>query len=79
MLLGPILLAIGLRRACAVPVWVPVLAVVFVVAGAVSGVAAGLVGLVAGLAAFGYVGLTLMRTTGTTQAMDALTAPAPAI
>jgi hypothetical protein len=43
MLLGPVLLTVGLRRAGAVPIWVPVLAVVFVVAGGVSGVAAGLV------------------------------------
>jgi hypothetical protein len=61
MLLGPVLLTVGLRRAGAVPIWVPVLAVVFVVAGAVSGVPAGLVGLVAGLASLGYVGLTLLR------------------
>lgn len=61
MLLGPIVLTVGLRRAGAVPIWVPVLAVVFVVAGAVSGVPAGIVGLVAGLASLGYVGLTMLR------------------
>jgi hypothetical protein len=63
MLLGPILLTIGLRRAGAVPVWVPVLAVVFVVAGAVSGAPAGIVGLVAGLASLGYIGLAVLRST----------------
>jgi hypothetical protein len=71
LLLGPIVLTAGLRRAGAVPVWVPVLAVVFVVAGAVSGVAAGLVGLLAGLASLGYVGLRMVRDT------DAAPVPAP--
>lgn len=61
LLLGPVLLTIGLRRAGAVPVWVPVAAVVFVVAGAVSGVVAGVVGLVAGLASLGVVGATMAR------------------
>ncbi|MGN6610836.1 MAG: hypothetical protein ACTHLJ_03595 [Angustibacter sp.] len=61
LLLGPVLLTIGLRRAGVVPVWVPVAAVVFVVAGAVSGVAAGVVGLVAGLASLGVVGVTMLR------------------
>lgn len=64
LLLGPVLLTIGLRRAGAVPIWVPVAAVVFVVAGAVSGVAAGVVGLVAGLASLGVVGLTMARAAG---------------
>jgi hypothetical protein len=61
LLLGPVLLTIGLRRAGVVPVWVPVAAVVFV-AGAVSGVAAGVAGLVAGLASLGVVGVTMLRT-----------------
>ncbi|KQX67046.1 hypothetical protein [Angustibacter sp. Root456] len=61
MLLGPVLLTIGLRRAGVVPIWVPVAAVVFVVAGAVSGVAAGVVGLLAGLASLGVVGATMLR------------------
>lgn len=78
MLLGPIVLTIGLRRAGAVPIWVPVLAVVFVVAGAVSGVPAGLVGLVAGLAAFSYVGLTLMRVPDVTPIPTPRTQPSPA-
>jgi hypothetical protein len=78
MLLGPVLLTVGLRRAGAVPIWVPVVAVVFVVAGAVSGVAAGLVGLVAGLASLGYVGLTLLLlpTSGPTSASFPLPSPA---
>lgn len=76
MLLGPIVLTVGLRRACVVPIWVPVLAVVFVVAGAVSGVPAGLVGLVAGLAAFGYAGLKVIRTTTVAPTPDARVAPA---
>ena len=47
MLLGPIVLAAGLRRARLVPVWAPVAAVVFAVAGGTGGVAAGVVGMVA--------------------------------
>jgi hypothetical protein len=62
LLLGPVLLTIGLRRAALVPIWVPVVAVVFVVAGAVSGLAAGVVGLIAGLASLGYVGVAVLRT-----------------
>jgi hypothetical protein len=76
MLLGPVLLTVGLRRAGAVPIWVPVLAVVFVVAGGVSGVAAGLVGLLAGLASLGYVGLTLLRAPALVGTSAALPAPA---
>jgi hypothetical protein len=47
MLLGPIVLGVGLRRARLVPVWAPLAAVVFAVAGGTGGVAAGAVGLVA--------------------------------
>ena len=47
MLLGPIVLAAGMRRARLVPVWAPIAAVVFAVAGGTGGVAAGVVGLVA--------------------------------
>jgi hypothetical protein len=79
MLVGPIVLTIGLRRAGAVPIWVPVLAVVFVVAGAVSGVPAGLIGLVAGLAAFGYVGLALMRVPDVAPLRMPSSQPSPAI
>jgi hypothetical protein len=61
MLLGPVLLTIGLRRAGAVPIWVPVAAVLFVVSGAVSGVAAGAVGVAAALASLGYVGAVVLR------------------
>jgi hypothetical protein len=75
MLLGPVLLTIGLRRAGAVPIWVPVLAVVFVVAGGIGGAAAGLVGLLAGLASLGYVGLTLLRR-ATTEPVPATPVPA---
>jgi hypothetical protein len=78
MLLGPVLLTAGLRRAGAVSVWVPVLAVVFVVAGAVSGVPAGLVGLVAGLGSLGYVGLTLLRAPALTGTSAPSPAPSPA-
>jgi hypothetical protein len=79
MLLGPIVLTVGLRRAGAVPVWVPVLAFVFVVAGAVSGVAAGLVGLVAGLASLGYVGLTLLLSPTSAPTSASFPLPSPAL
>jgi hypothetical protein len=79
MLLGPIVLTIGLRRAGAVPIWVPVLAVVFVVAGAVSGVPAGVVGLLAGLASLGYVGVSLMRVPDVALAPRNAPQPSPAI
>jgi hypothetical protein len=79
MLLGPILLTIGLRRAGAVPVWVSVLAVVFVVSGAVSGVPAGAVGLLAGLASLGYVGVRLMRVPDVALAPRNAPQPSPAI
>lgn len=78
MLLGPILLTVGLRRAGAVPVWVPVVAVVFVVAGAVSGVAAGVVGLIAGVVSLGFVGLRVLRAPAVSPAQPLLPAPAPA-
>lgn len=52
LFLGPILLAVGLRRAGRVPVWVPVAAVVFAVTGMVGGVPAGVVGLLAAVATF---------------------------
>lgn len=61
MLLGPILLTVGLRRATLVPVWAPVAAVVFAVSGAVSGVPAGVVGLIAAVLAFGSVAMTVLR------------------
>jgi len=61
LLVGPVLLTLGLRRARAVPVWVPVAAIVFVVAGSVSGPAAGVVGLLAALASLGAVGVVLAR------------------
>jgi hypothetical protein len=73
LLLGPILLTIGLRRARLVPIWVPVLAVVFVVAGAVSGLAAGVVGLLAGLASLGYVGLVVLRSPVTASTRESAT------
>jgi hypothetical protein len=52
MMIGSIVFAVGMRRAGAVPIWVPVAAVVFVGAGASGGVAAGVVGLLAALATF---------------------------
>lgn len=61
MLIGPLVLTIGLRRAGIVPVWVPVLALVFVVAGNVSGPLAGAVGLVSALGSLGYIGLRVAR------------------
>lgn len=50
--LGPILLAIGLRLARQVPVWVPVAAIVMVVANFVGGIPAGAVQLLAALLVF---------------------------
>lgn len=47
MLLGPIVLGVGMRRARLVPVWAPIAAVVSAVAGGTGGVPAGVVGLVA--------------------------------
>jgi hypothetical protein len=61
MLLGPILLTIGLRRAARVPVWVPLCAVVFAVSSGVGGVPAGIVGLVAAVLTFAGVGTSLLR------------------
>jgi hypothetical protein len=52
MMLGPMVLLVGLRRARRVPIWAVIAAVVFVGAGSTGGVAAGLVGVVAALAAF---------------------------
>jgi hypothetical protein len=79
MLVGPLVLTVGLRRAGAVPIWVPVLAVVFVVAGAVSGVAAGVVGLLAGLASLGSVGLMLLRVPASMHTAEPAPAPSPAL
>lgn len=52
LLLGPILLTLGLRRARTVQIWVPVVAIIFGVSGSVGGVPAGVVGVVAALATF---------------------------
>jgi hypothetical protein len=71
MLLGPLLLALGLRRARLVPVWAPVAALVFVVSGATSGLAAGVVGVVAAAALFVAVGRVVAGR------LDALPAPVP--
>lgn len=59
MLLGPVLLAVGLRRAGLVPVWTIVVALVFVVAGGTGGVPAGVIGLVAFVALAGAVARVL--------------------
>lgn len=47
MLLGPIVLAAGMRRARLVPVWAPLAALVFAVAGGTGGVPAGVISMVA--------------------------------
>lgn len=52
MVIGPVVLFVGLRRARRVPVWAVVAAVVFVASGSTSSVLAGAVGVVASLAAF---------------------------
>lgn len=61
MALGPIVLTWGLRRAGAVPIWVPVAALVFAVTGTVSGPAAGVVGLIAAVLTFAMVARTIVR------------------
>jgi hypothetical protein len=77
MLLGPILLTIGLRRAAVVPVWVPIAAVVFAVSSSVSDVAAGVVGLIAAILTFGGIGVSLLRhVEPATQNVDLALAPA---
>lgn len=52
VILGPIVLAVGLRRARRIPVWAVVAAVVFVACGSTSGVPVGAIGLVAALLTF---------------------------
>lgn len=52
MVLGPVVLLVGLRRARRVPVWSVIAAVVFVASGTVGGPGAGALGIVAALAAF---------------------------
>lgn len=52
MLLGPVVLLVGLRRARRIPVWAVVAGVVFVASGSTGGVGAGMLGVVAALAAF---------------------------
>lgn len=74
MLLGPILLTVGLRRAARVPVWAPLAAVVFAVSGAVGGVPAGVVGVVAAALTFGSVGASLLRRHEPTATATAATA-----
>jgi hypothetical protein len=82
MLLGPILLTIGLRRAGVVPVWVPIAAVVFAVSSSVNGAAAGVVGLIAALLTFGAIGMSLVRRPaangGNAAAPGAVAQPVPA-
>jgi hypothetical protein len=60
-MLGPVLMLAGLRRARVVPVWSPVGAIVASVCGGASGVLAGWVGIVAWAAAFGPLGVILIR------------------
>jgi hypothetical protein len=76
-MLGTVLLAIGLRRARRVPIWVPVAAVVFVVAGTVEGVPAGLLGLVAAVASYSTIGVLILRSTRV-AAVSAMPQPAHA-
>lgn len=52
MMLGPLVLFAGLRRARRVPIWSVVAAVVFVACGSTSGVGAGVLGVVAAVVAF---------------------------
>lgn len=74
MTLGPLLLAIGLRRARLVPVWVPVAALVFVGAGASGGVLPGVIGVLAAIATFVPVARALAGpavSSGPTRAVEA--------
>ncbi|MGN6331919.1 MAG: hypothetical protein ACTHOD_09750 [Motilibacteraceae bacterium] len=71
MVIGPIVLFVGLRRARRVPVWAVVAAVVFVASGSASSVLAGVVGVVAALAAFLPAARSLLT------APQALTIPSP--
>lgn len=59
--LGPILMTIGLRRAKAVAVWVPVTAIIMTVANFVGGVPAGIVQLAALVATFVPIVVTVLR------------------
>jgi hypothetical protein len=59
--LGPILLTIGLRRARAIAVWVPVAAIVMTVANFVGGVPASIVQLAALVATFAPIVVALLR------------------
>ncbi|HEU4676378.1 MAG TPA: hypothetical protein VFS29_10340 [Motilibacteraceae bacterium] len=73
MVIGPVVLFVGLRRARRVPVWAVVAAVVFVASGSTGGVLAGVVGILAALAAFGPAARSLL------MAPPAAAAPSPRV
>lgn len=68
---GPILLTVGLRRARAVAVWVPVAAIVMTVAGFAGGMPAGIVQLALLLAVFGAIIAALPHTGSVRRARPA--------
>ena len=61
LVLGPIVLFLGLRRARRVPIWAVVAAVAFAILGNTSGVGAGILGIVAAMAAFVPAARSLTR------------------
>lgn len=77
MVVGPVVLFVGLRRARRVPVWAVVAAVVFVASGSTSSVVAGVVGVVAALVAFVPAARSLLVAPPTPEA-PAPHMPAPA-
>ncbi len=66
MVLGPLVLCLGLRRAGRVPTWAVIAAVVFVVTGGTSSVAAGAIGVVAAMVAFVPAALSVAQASLTT-------------
>lgn len=76
MVLGPVVLLAGLRRARRVPVWAVLAAVVFAVLGATGGVLAGVLGVVAAGAAFGPVAHAVVRDARVTESKVTVAAPA---
>jgi len=71
MIVGPVVLLVGLRRARLVPLWSVVAAIVFVVCGGTGGILAGLVGVVAALAAFGPAARMMLASPGTPEHAEA--------
>ncbi len=78
MILGPVVLFLGLRRAGRVPVWAVVAAVVFVGTASTGSVGAGVLGIVAAMAAFVPAARSLAAVPSTSSPSPAATAaPVP--